>query len=203
MKRNLVIGLGLLALCIGVSLLWTSRHSVAVGSITLPRPESVLPPGMDLTKLPALFAPKKAKNRNRVDLLAQDRSNSTQALSDRHNIDTARALLVASPNSYDKIEELVRMKAVDFLSNAVAWKENPEHEYVMSSVKDIILNDNFRRPDDIQERKSLAGSKVYLFATLLRATPDTAEALLHQVEGTPTEPILNFSKGLYLAYGIK
>lgn len=85
----------------------------------------------------------------------------------------------------------LRMNAVEFLSSALNWKENPARQEVIETFRDL-LKEEFPQRIGLY-RSSIIGDRVELFGALALAEPKEAKALLREVEGTPSEKVYLFA----------
>jgi len=99
---------------------------------------------------------------------------------------------LASPGEteFSKEAELARMYQVDYLEQALRWKENPTQEKVLEVAERIILADNLSPGLPIELRRSLAGDKLELFKVLQEIAPDRAQSIVERARGQRVEKIL-------------
>ena len=81
---------------------------------------------------------------------------------------------------------------IDFLEEAVIWKDNPIRENVALAISDVILSETFLSATH-DARRQLVGDKIELFTILTEQTSEKAVQLLSKVQGTKLEPILNYA----------
>jgi len=118
-----------------------------------------------------------------------------EMLSDLELIEKAKLdLLASSETDYSREEEAKRMLQVEFLSDAIAWKENPEMAAIVEAIEDVLLADNISAdmPDDLAQ--SLAGDKMDLYTQVLHSSPDHAATIAEHASGKPVDPLLTYSK---------
>ena len=93
-----------------------------------------------------------------------------------------------------KVPELAaRLSLIDFLEDAITWKENPIRFDAINSIERLIRSDTIDHASKT-DKVTLVGDKIELFAILYQELPDKAEALLSQAKNTPLEDILNYAK---------
>ena len=94
--------------------------------------------------------------------------------------------------SIDQGEELRRLQRVQFLNAAMAWKENPARQTMLTSIGGLVLEDV---PNTLSKeaKGSLFGDKVDLFQHLMLSDPEKAQVLLAQAQGTSNEKLLRLA----------
>lgn len=127
----------------------------------------------------------------------EERANLHAMLSDPAMIKAAKQYLLANETAYAKDAEAKRMVAVEFLSDAVNWADNPSRPAVMEAIEGVMFADNIASdaPDDLAQ--SLAGDKMELYTQLLHRSPDRADLVAQHAKGTSVEPLLAYTKETY------
>jgi hypothetical protein len=121
-----------------------------------------------------------------------------EMLSDPELIQKAKMdLLASSEEAFSKEAEARRMLSVEFLTDAIAWAENPAIEAVSESIEDVLLADNIAEdaPDDLA--RSLAGDKMDLFTQVLHASPERAHTIAERARGKAVEGLLSYAQNWY------
>lgn len=85
-----------------------------------------------------------------------------------------------------------RLMQIDYFEAALAWKDNPQRQKVLSLTRDIILKDNFQGDQDSSRRQVLGGSKMELYRLLYEQDAQKAKDLVAQVKGTRMEPLVSW-----------
>lgn len=122
-----------------------------------------------------------------------------EMLSDPEQIQKVKMDLLASTESaFSKESEGKRMLCVEFLTDAIAWSENPEIDLVREAIEDVLFAQNISEamPEDLA--RSLAGDKVELFTQVLHASPEQASILADRARGKEVEPLLVYAKNTYV-----
>lgn len=115
-------------------------------------------------------------------------------LASTERLDRAVARLTSSgETAYSSEVELERMYQVDYLEQALRWKENPERERVFALAEQIILADNLVPTLPIELRRSLAGDKLELYAVLQAVAPERAQRIAERARGSGVEKLLAFA----------
>jgi hypothetical protein len=86
--------------------------------------------------------------------------------------------------------ELERMYQVDYLEQALRWKENPEREKVLDLTERIILADTLSPELPLELRRSRAGDKLELFKVLQEVAAERARRTVERARGTRVAKIL-------------
>jgi hypothetical protein len=121
-----------------------------------------------------------------------------EMLSDPELIQKAKMdLLAPGESTYSKEGEAKRMLDVEFLTDAIAWADNPEIESVHEAIEDVLFAENIYKdtPDDLAQ--SLAGDKMELYTQVLHTSPERAAAMAEQAHGRQVEALLKHSKEWY------
>lgn len=107
-------------------------------------------------------------------------------------------LLASTESAFSKESEGKRMLCVEFLTDAIAWSENPEIDLVREAIEDVLFAQNISEamPEDLA--RSLAGDKVELFTQVLHASPEQASILADRARGKEVEPLLVYAKNTYV-----
>lgn len=105
---------------------------------------------------------------------------------------TRHALLHPEPAQDSMQANVKRLMQVDYLREALAWKENPERRQLLSEVERIILEDAFGPDMAPDVKRSLAATKFELFELLYRQDPERAQALVGAARGTRLEKLLEY-----------
>jgi len=106
-------------------------------------------------------------------------------------------LLATDENTYSKEAEAKRMVAVEFLTDAVAWDDNPAMGAVMGAIEEVVFAENISSatPEDLVQ--SLAGDKMELYTQMLHSSPDRAAIVAGHAQGKDVEALLTYSKDWY------
>lgn len=170
----------------------------AAGSVKAPEARSTA--ALAMAGLPNMV-PAPAASRGVQALLSEEQTaEKARELSDSRYLDNAASLVKAESKTYDKREEYYRMRAVAFLANAAHWAGNPERERIFNLIDEALSKDNAITPEDVRQRKSMAGSKVELFDILLREAPERAHEIERRSAGTWLDPILRRSRARFEFY---
>jgi hypothetical protein len=118
-------------------------------------------------------------------------------LSDVELIRMLKEDLLTSEKAYSKEAEAKRMVEVEFLSDAVAWADNPEMKAVTEAIEGFVFADNISAdaPEDLAQ--SLAGDKMELYTQMLHRAPERAASLAERARGKNVESFLAYAKGWY------
>lgn len=127
----------------------------------------------------------------------EERANLHAMLSDPGMIRAMKQSLLAAETTYSKDAEAKRMVAVEFLSDAINWTDNPSRGEAMEAVEGVIFAENVSSdaPDDLAQ--SLMGDKMELYTQLLHRSPDSAALVAEHARGTAAEPLLAYTKESY------
>jgi hypothetical protein len=83
-----------------------------------------------------------------------------------------------------------RLMKIDYLREALEWKENPQRAELIALVEELILTDNYPAGMTMDMRLSLSGNKMELYELLSDVAPDRALAVLEASKGTRLEEML-------------
>lgn len=131
-------------------------------------------------------------------LPSEDERNTLRDMfSDVELIEKIKHDLLAEESTYSKEVEAKRMVAVEFLTDAVAWGDNPAMPAVMEVIEGVVFAQNISTatPEDLVQ--SLAGDKMELYTQMLHSAPDRAAILAGHAQGKDVEALLTYSKDWY------
>jgi hypothetical protein len=83
-----------------------------------------------------------------------------------------------------------RLMKIDYLREALEWKENPRRAELIALVEELILTDNYPEGMGMDMRLSLSGNKMELYELLYDVAPDRALAVLEASKGTRLEAMI-------------
>jgi hypothetical protein len=130
---------------------------------------------------------------NRPLLDDADKDKYHQLLSDRAVFaGVEHDLLYPEETRADKAGNVKRLMKIDYLREALQWKDNPARSELIALVKDILLTDNYPPEMTMDMRLSLSGNKQELYELLLEIAPDEAAAVLRASKGTRLEKLLAY-----------
>jgi len=116
-----------------------------------------------------------------------------QILSDRSMLaDVKGDLLYPEEKKATPVGNIRRLMKIDYLRDALDWKENPRREEVLSLIAEMLLTDNYPADMGMDMRISLSGNKMELYELLAQEAPDRAEAVLEKAKGTRLEAMLAY-----------
>ncbi|HEX3760961.1 MAG TPA: hypothetical protein VHW23_19840 [Kofleriaceae bacterium] len=103
-----------------------------------------------------------------------------------------RDLLYPEDVVADQASSIKRLMKIDYLHEAMDWKENPQHDLVVRVVTETIVTDNFPADMGMDMRASLSGNKQELFQLLDEYEPAKAQAALQAAKGTRLEAMMTW-----------
>lgn len=106
--------------------------------------------------------------------------------------DVKHDLLYPQETKADQAGNIKRLMKIDYLREALEWKENPMRETLLALVAEMITTDNFPAGMTMDMRLSLSGNKVELYELLNDVAPDRATALLQSSKGTRLEQLIAY-----------
>jgi hypothetical protein len=101
-------------------------------------------------------------------------------------------LLYPEETKVDLAGNIKRLMKIDYLREALEWKENPERATLIALVSELILTDNFPPGMAMDMRLSLSGNKRELYELLYEMAPDRARAALQASKGTRLEKLIAY-----------
>ena len=121
------------------------------------------------------------------------RNDYHELLADKAMLAQVRQDLLYSMESKDSMESNVkRLMEVDYLREAMNWKDHPDRKDVLSEVESIILEDSFNAQMPMSVKRSITASKLELYELLSNQDPARALALVDQARGTRLEKMLAY-----------
>lgn len=101
-------------------------------------------------------------------------------------------LLYPEETKADKPGNIKRLMKIDYLREALAWKDNPARAELIASIVRILLTDNYPPDMTMDMRLSLSGNKMELFEMLTEIAPDQAAAVVQASRGTRQERLIAY-----------
>jgi hypothetical protein len=131
--------------------------------------------------------------RQHVLLDSNGRRDYQKLLADRSMYEqTQRALLHPTDPRDDMESNARRLIQIDYLREALSWKENPERQHLVSVVEKIILEDSFGPMMPLAVKRSVAATKTELYEILYAQEPERAKALVDAARNTRLEGMLEY-----------
>ncbi|MFE8598787.1 hypothetical protein [Archangium violaceum] len=131
--------------------------------------------------------------REHVLLDSNGRKDYQVLLADRSMYEQTRSALSHPGDDKDSMESNVkRLMRIDYLREALSWKENPERPHLLSTLEGIILEDSFEPGMGPEVKRSLAATKFELFELLYKQDPERARALVGSARGTRLEKLMEY-----------
>jgi hypothetical protein len=131
--------------------------------------------------------------REHVLLDSHGRKDYEALLADTAMYEQMRRALLYPADAKDTIESnFKRLMQIDYLREALAWKENPARQQLMATVENIILEDSFgpTMPPDV--KRSVAATKMELYEILFDQEPERTQALVEAAKRTRLEKMLEY-----------
>jgi len=129
--------------------------------------------------------------REHVLLDSNGREDYEALLADTRMYEQLRRALSASTEAEETLESSVkRLMQIDYLREALAWRQNPARAQLVSTVERIILEDSFTAELSPGARRSMAATRMELFEIFADQEPERAGALVEAAKGTPLEKLV-------------
>ncbi|AKJ06036.1 hypothetical protein ATI61_110220 [Archangium gephyra] len=132
--------------------------------------------------------------REHVLLDSSTRESYRALLADRELLEqTRRELLTPPPGDPGAMESNIqRLMRVDYLREALDWKENPDRAHLVSTLEHIILEDSFGPEMTRDVKRAITASKMELYEILSRQEPERALRLVERARGGRLEKLLQY-----------
>jgi hypothetical protein len=131
--------------------------------------------------------------REHVLLDSVSREDYRKLLADKEMLEQTRKDLLHPTDAKESMSGNVkRLMKIDYLREALSWKEHPGRGELMGLVENIILEDSFTSQMDPTIKRSLAATKMELYQILSDQDPARALALVEKAEGTRLEKMLQY-----------
>lgn len=131
--------------------------------------------------------------REHVLLDSVTREDYRKLLADKAMLEKVRNDLLHPTDLKDTNESNVkRLMEIDYLREAMDWKEHPERKDLLAEVERIILEDSFTADMPVDVKRSLAASKMELYEIYSAQAPERALALVGEARGTRLEKMLEY-----------
>lgn len=131
--------------------------------------------------------------REHVLLDSVTREDYRKLLADKSMLEQTRnELLHPKDAKITMASNVKRLMQIDYLREAMDWKEHPQRTGLLDDVERIILEDTFtsEMPPDV--KRALAATKMELFEILYKQDPARAQSLVEKARGTRLEQMLAF-----------
>ena len=89
------------------------------------------------------------------------------------------------------------MAAIDFLTQACRWKENPLRMNILTELTSFLKTPVSIAGQEPRQTKSLLGDRIELFLLLSAQDPQKASLILEEVKGTPEDAYYQFASTFY------
>ncbi|WP_342379338.1 hypothetical protein NVS55_07805 [Myxococcus stipitatus] len=129
--------------------------------------------------------------REHVLLDSNSREDYEALLADTRLHEQLRRALSTSTEAEETLaSSFKRLMRIDYLREALAWRQNPARAQLVSTVERIILEDSFTAELSPDARRSMAATRMELFEILADQEPARASALVEAAKGTPLEKLV-------------
>ncbi len=131
---------------------------------------------------------------HRAPLMSEaDRDAYRDLLSDPEMHEQVRQdLLQPDEKEHASQQNLQQLITVDYLRDALAWRDNPSHADLLEMITATLLTDNFEPGQDASTRHTIGTVKMELFETLYDHAPSRAAAVVEAARGTRLEALIEF-----------
>lgn len=130
---------------------------------------------------------------NRPLLDTAEKAKYHELLSDQDVFaEVKQDLLYPADSKADQEGNIKRLMKIDYLREALEWKENPRRNELIALVVEIILTDNYPPGIGMDMRLSLSGDKKELYTLLDELMPNQAQAVVLASRGTRLERLIAY-----------
>gem|GEM_PF-6326177 len=106
-------------------------------------------------------------------------------LADAERLEAAAAILKGEAlGAHTTKTRAIRMEAVDFLAEAIAWRENPSRSLALELARAAVLNENYHHVASAWLKQDFVGDKLELIEALRTEDPRSLKALAAQALAT-------------------
>ncbi|WP_224364842.1 hypothetical protein [Hyalangium versicolor] len=131
--------------------------------------------------------------REHVLLDSEARKDYEALLADTRMYEQQRRALGSPAEGDASLEASVqRLMRIDYLREALAWRQNPSRESLLSTLEGILLEDSFRPGLPLYARRSMAATRMELYELFADQEPERARALVEAARGTSLEKLLQY-----------
>lgn len=131
--------------------------------------------------------------REHILLDSNGRKDYEALLADTRMYEQLRRTLGSSTEAEESLESSIkRLMRIDYLREALAWRQNPAREQLVSTVEGIILADSFSPELSLSARRSMAATRMELYEIFADQEPERARALVEAAKGTSLEKLLQY-----------
>jgi hypothetical protein len=131
--------------------------------------------------------------REHILLDASGRKDYEALLADPRMYEQLRRTLGSSTEAEESLESSIkRLMRIDYLREALAWRQNPAREQLVATVEGILLERSFSPELSLHARRSMAATRMELYEIFADQEPERASALVEAAKGTSLEKLLQF-----------
>jgi hypothetical protein len=131
--------------------------------------------------------------REHVLLDSNGRKDYEALLADTRMYEQLRRALGSSTEAEETLESsFKRLMRIDYLREALAWRQNPARTQLVSTVEGIILENSFAPELSPGARRSMAATRMELYEIFADQEPARALALAEAARGTPLEKLVQY-----------
>ncbi|HYH99726.1 hypothetical protein [Hyalangium sp.] len=131
--------------------------------------------------------------REHVLLDSNGRKDYEALLADTQVYEQLRRTLGSSTEAEESLDSSIkRLMRIDYLREALAWRQNPAREQLVSTVEAILLERSFSPELSLNARRSMAATRMELYEIFADHEPERASALVEAAKGTSLEKLLQY-----------
>lgn len=124
---------------------------------------------------------------------AESKAEYHKLLSDKELMQRMHDDLLHPKYERDTMETNVkRLMQIDYLREALAWKDNPSRSELVSLVSSIVKDDSFTSSMQADVKRSLAATKMELFQILSGHDPALIADMVRAAQGTRLEAMMRY-----------
>ncbi|WP_224240222.1 hypothetical protein [Hyalangium gracile] len=129
--------------------------------------------------------------REHVLLDSHARKDYEALLADTRMYEQLRRTLASPTETEPSLESSIeRLMRIDFLREALAWRQNPAREQLLATVEGLLLEDSFQPGLSLHTRRSMAATRMELYELFADQEPERARALVETAKGTSLEKLI-------------
>lgn len=127
----------------------------------------------------------------------EETSSFKLLLSSKDKMDRSITCLISYEDNWDSKDQEERMFAVDFLTESLKYKKNPNKGYLYNKLNSLFKDDRYFYFKDKKQIKSIAGDRIEVFGSIIENNPSLARTIYENNKREKSRKILSLAMRMY------